>query len=82
MNRMEKRRSFTAIEWYRIKGRGKVATIANLPKDEYDPDNFRGQKVCIDGRLYRVHGVESFAVVRSKSTPYRGKFGLLVELDT
>jgi hypothetical protein len=70
---------YSAIEWYEIKDRGKVAICAALPKDEYDPDNLKGEVVNIDSKEYKVMGVESFAIPRSIELPYKLSFGLLVE---
>lgn len=72
-------RELKATDWYEIKGRGKVAVIDQMPEDEYDPNNFEGQTVLIDGKQYTVAGVESFAIGRSREHPYRLGFGLLVQ---
>lgn len=71
-----------ATDWFTIRYRGSVAVIAELPQDLglYDPtiELFK-QKVLIDGKKYRVNGVETYAIARSKQNPYKLQFGLLVE---
>lgn len=71
-------RSFHAIAWIEIKGRGRLAQV-DCPFDwnKEDPSqNMIGDEVLIDGKLYRVKGIESWAVTHiSRGAP----IGLLVE---
>lgn len=77
-SKQRKIRSFVATDWYEVKGRGTFAAISQLAEDEYDPNNFMHQEVLIDGKRYKVKGVESFAIPRSRNKPYKFGFGLLV----
>lgn len=70
---------FHALDWFEVKGRGSVAVIEKLPEGEYDPDLYKGKQVIIDGDEYTILGVETFAIPRSESMPYRHSFGLLVK---
>lgn len=75
-------RSFTAQDWFTIPGRGKVAAISGLEKEDdvYDPRTFRGWRVLIDGVPYDVTGVETtLGYVPAPAHPYKGAFGLLVK---
>ena len=71
-------RSFSADDWVYIPGRG-WAAITQCPEywDKNLPPNGwgLGDEVLIDGRLYTVRGIESYAMPSlSKGTP----IGLLV----
>lgn len=74
--------TFKADDWYEIKDRGQVAAIGMLPEafyeQYYDPDELKGELVEIDGKVYKVEGVESFCIYRSIDFPYRHSVGLLV----
>lgn len=72
--------SFHAQYWHEISGLGKVAEIGpdHLPHGMYDPRQLRGHDVEIDGVVYRVKAVETFAIPRSPSHPYRDWFGLVI----
>jgi len=71
-----------ASEWGLVKGRGVIASIPNLPDEFYEkywnPTQLTNKQVEIDGTVYTVTGVETFAIPRSKERPYRGACGLLV----
>ena len=67
---------FKATGGYDLPGRGRVITVVNdKPRDRND-DGLKGNLVEIDGEVFLVKGVESFAV-----TPIRKgtEIGLLVE---
>lgn len=74
-------RAFTAKDSFYIKDRGKVFFFnkEQLPNDLYDPSFLRGEIVEIDSVQYKVVGVETFAIARSKEHPYSLDFGLLVD---
>lgn len=70
--------------WYRLRGRGFVANIkaGQLPDDIYDPAQLVGHYVNIDREIFFIKNVETRAIARSESNPYRGPFGALVaEVD-
>jgi hypothetical protein len=50
---------FQAIDWFDIKGRGRVA-LCKWPEDGPAMKDVMGQVVRIDGELYRVQGIETF----------------------
>lgn len=66
--------SFHATDWIEITGRGTVAVIEN--DDEINPRPLTGKIVLIDGKEYRVRGVETFRV--PDWSVHRHPFGLLV----
>lgn len=51
---------FDSIGVYEITGRGRVYTV-ELERDMKDVDVFVGREVLIDGRFWKVNGVERFA---------------------
>lgn len=59
---------------------GRCATFTSskfvLPEGMYDPDQLRGETILLCGVEVRVIGVETFAIPRSPSSPYRHSFGL------
>lgn len=61
-----------AGDWYQGT-HGWVATFPGIP--DIDPRPLSGQHVEIDGHLYTVRGVETFAIHNVTGKP----FGLLVE---
>lgn len=62
----------TAGDWY-LSSQGPVATFAGIPG--VDPRPLVNLEVEIDGRVYTVRGVETFAIRDASGKP----FGLLVE---
>jgi len=69
-------RSYSAIDWYEIKGRGKVASVINDQEFERDTRHLWGEEVLIDGLPYIVRGVESYAL---QTIRVGAPIGLLVE---
>lgn len=69
-------RQFKAQSWYDIKGRGRVAGVINDEEFAKDSNHLIGELVSIDDEVYRVRGVEAYAL----ATIRRGApIGLLVE---
>lgn len=67
---------FVADEWFNT-SRGRQAVIAHWPdKTLGDARALRGQEVIIDGELYKVKGVETFALGDNASAR---NFGLIIE---
>ena len=74
-------RDFVCSEWTIVKGK-RVALFPQeqMPEDLWNPDDLKGETVLIDGEEHMVMGVETFAVQRSPSHPYRHSFGLMVDV--
>lgn len=53
---------FHAEDWYDIKDRGRVAAVRNPERFKRDECPYIGQDADIDGVVYRILGVESFAL--------------------
>jgi hypothetical protein len=71
--------SLTAVDWFTITGRGDVAAIAELPGGWYDPAQFIGRTILIDGKSCKVRGVEKVGCYDpTPELPHKGPFGLLV----
>lgn len=69
-------RRYQALDWFDIKGRGRVASVSNDEAFERDAAHLIGEVVEIDGAQYKVLGVESWALQTiRKGAP----IGLLVE---
>lgn len=69
-------RSYHANDWFDIKGRGRVAEVRNDEEFQRDKGHLIGEVVEIDGKQYKVLGVESYALATiRKGSP----IGLLVE---
>ena len=68
-------RSFHAEDWYRIAGRGDVATVINDEDFENGTGHMQGERVFIDGALYVVKGICCWATFR---IPKGAPIGLLV----
>lgn len=70
-------------EWIRIKGRGFVAMIEELPEEFYekyfDPNQLIGEKVKINGETFTVAATETYAISRSVDYPYYFSCGILVK---
>lgn len=64
--------AFSSADWWELRGRGWVASIAGIPG--LDPRPLVGQQVRIDGKPYIVKGVETFRAMSAIGQP----FGLLV----
>lgn len=60
---------------FKITGRGTVFVVEN-PGDLPEPNVLTGGNVKIDGAIYRVRGIETFAVGRPYPVSY--SFGVLV----
>ena len=66
-----------ADDWFQITGRGWVATFDNVFErqeglhPDFDPRELLGRQVKIDGKEYKVHGVETQGYIRHR-------FGLLI----
>jgi hypothetical protein len=71
-------RHFTSEGSFYMKDMGQVFSV-QMPKDLWEPGHLKDTKAMIDGTPYRIKGVESFAIGRSRTNPYRLKIGLLVE---
>jgi len=72
---MENPITYKSIESFEIKNRGKVFMVIN-DKDRFKSDNdLIGCEVIIDGVIYRVKGIESFAIENIKKG---NPIGLLV----
>lgn len=57
-------REFKALDWYHLKGRGDVACVLNDEDFENDGRHHMiDEKVLIDGHVYTVKGVETFAIL-------------------
>lgn len=68
-------RHFTAEAWYKVAGRGDVASVRNDEEYENGKGHLVGEKVLIDGQVYTVKGVEAYCLM----TIRRGSpIGLLV----
>ena len=65
--------TFTAADWFEIRGRGWCAAIAGI--DRFNPRPLVGQQVEIDGKTYTVQGVETHCIPDPSGHP----FGLLVD---
>lgn len=55
-------RKFTAEGWFDITGRGRVASVRNDEDFDRDTKHLIGERVEIDGAVYEVLGVESYAL--------------------
>jgi hypothetical protein len=62
-----------AQDWFTIAGRGRVASFAAI--EGFNPRTLLNQDVLIDGKLYHVVGVESYALKDVTGC----NFGLLVK---
>lgn len=72
--------SLHAEEWFRIKGRGFVASIKErYPETLYDPNEYTDRTVKINDERFLCKGAETFAIPRSKEHPYKFTFCLLVK---
>ena len=69
-------RQFSAESWFDIKGRGRVATVANDERFAKDSRHLIGEVVSIDGVMYKVRGVEANALAEIR---VGSMIGLLVE---
>lgn len=74
--------SFHAENWFESR-RGRCAVIPKMPEEYlrhyWNPTHLTNQQVEIDGKVYEIAGVETFAIMRSKDYPYRQAFSLLVK---
>jgi len=68
--------AFNDAKWDYVKGRGHVAIVDN-DRQRDDFDSILGKMVNINGREYKVIGIEKFAI----NLPYREgmPFGMLIE---
>lgn len=70
---------FEELGRFNIPGRGTVVTVKNLRYPElYDPSTLFGEEVQIGDQTFRVRGIETFSIHRSKENPYRLNFGILI----
>jgi len=86
--------ALAATSWYIVPGKGEVALLkaSSLPDDVWEPGEFVGTDVMIDGKVYYVSGCEKFMInIPAKPKPgssrsmlgdrkhgYNLDFGLLV----
>lgn len=71
--------SFRSEDSCLIKDRGREYMIdaGQIPEGMYDPCALKGETVLIDGQVFEVLGVDTFAIARSPENPYGFGFGLL-----
>lgn len=66
---------YKSLETFEIKNRGRVFVVENDKDRDRDNNDLLGSEVIIDGKNYKVKGVESFVIQKI----YKGqKIGLLV----
>lgn len=66
---------YKSLDTFEIKNRGRVFVVENDKDRDRDNNDLLGSEVIIDGKNYKVKGVESFAIQKI----YKGqKIGLLV----
>lgn len=73
---------FWSNEWWELKSRKTfVVSIPaeQMPEGMFDPNVMRGTIVKVNSIPRRVTGVETFAIPRSETSPYRHGFGLMVK---
>lgn len=76
-------KKFHAVDWWEHRGRP-VANIKDNPylPELWEPNDLRGETVEIDGRQYRVHGIETFCNMRTPDHPYKLMFSLAVDPES
>lgn len=53
---------YTSLRTFEIKGRGKGFVVSNEKNRDRDENDLLGKEVVIDGKKYKVKGIESFAL--------------------
>lgn len=64
-----------------ITGLGRCCSSSRwrLPEGVWEPWDLTGRICKMDGVLYKIKGVDAFAINRSPSNPYRHSFALCLE---
>lgn len=71
---------YNSVDWYHINGRGPVAsTFFNGTREHWTPEELVNKSITIDGKRYKVIGVDMYKHGIGPSNPYRAGIGICVD---